>query len=50
MGKKKECKYKELPVLQDFYDVHDPRGCSTSEYNLYERALSEYRKCQKKRK
>lgn len=32
------------PELEDFYDVHDPRGCSTGEYNDYLKALEEYEK------
>lgn len=30
------------PQLEDFYDEQDPRGCSTSEYNNYLKALEEY--------
>jgi hypothetical protein len=32
------------PQLEDFYDISDPRGCSTSEYNDYLKALEEYNK------
>ena len=32
------------PKLTDFYDVHDPRGCSTSEYGKYMNAVDEYNK------
>lgn len=31
------------PQLEDFYDEQDPRGCSTSEYNEYLKALKEYK-------
>ena len=30
------------PELEDFYDNFDPRGCSTTEYNKYLKALKEY--------
>ena len=30
------------PELEDFYDNSDPRGCSTTEYNEYLKALKEY--------
>lgn len=30
------------PRLEDFYDESDPRGCSSSEYNDYEKALKAY--------
>lgn len=30
------------PKLEDFYDVDDPRGCSSSEYNQYLLALEEF--------
>lgn len=30
------------PVLEDFYDPSDPRGCSTSEYEQYTQAVDEY--------
>lgn len=32
------------PKLEDFYDESDPRGCSTSEYSEYIRALSAWEK------
>lgn len=34
----KSCK----PKLSDFYDELDPRGCSTSEYDKYLKALKEW--------
>lgn len=34
--------YKRKPELEDFYDVNDPRGCSTFEYNEYLKALKDY--------
>lgn len=30
------------PKLTDFYDVSDPRGCSTSEYNSFVEAVKKY--------
>lgn len=30
------------PKLEDFYDEQDPRGCSSSEYSEYLKALKEY--------
>jgi len=30
---------KDKPKLEEFYDTSDPRGCSTSEYNMYQTAL-----------
>ena len=30
------------PKLEDFYDKQDPRGCSSSEYNEYLKALGDY--------
>jgi len=30
------------PKLEDYYDVHDPRGCSTSEIKMYHKAVEEY--------
>lgn len=30
------------PKLEDFYDVNDPRGCSSSEYDNYIKALQLY--------
>lgn len=35
------------PKLEDFYDEQDPRGCSSSEYNEYLKALGEYNKLRK---
>ena len=32
---------------EDFYDEQDPRGCSSSEYNEYLKALGEYNKLRK---
>jgi len=32
------------PKLEDFYDEYDPRGCSTSEYRNYTKALDDYEK------
>lgn len=32
----------KLPKLSDYYDETDPRGCSSSEYAEYERALKKY--------
>ena len=36
------------PQLEDFYDPTDPRGCSSSEFNDYMRALEMWEKEQKK--
>jgi hypothetical protein len=36
------------PRLEDFYDDNDPRGCSTSELNAYEKALERWEKSQHK--
>ena len=33
---------KDKPKIEDFYDVNDPRGCSSSELNKYEIALKEW--------
>lgn len=33
---------KEKPKLEDFYDVSDPRGCSTSKYEEYLKALKKW--------
>lgn len=33
----------DKPKLEDFYDSSDPRGCSTSEYNEYLKALEKYK-------
>lgn len=30
------------PQLEDFYDDMDPRGCSTSEFDAYEKALKNW--------
>lgn len=30
------------PKLEDYYDVHDPRGCSTSEIRMYDKAVEDY--------
>lgn len=30
------------PELTDFYDESDPRGCSSSEYSLYIKALDDW--------
>lgn len=38
------------PKLKDFYDELDPRGCSTSEYNEYLKALDVYNKKKNKTK
>jgi hypothetical protein len=38
------------PKLEDFYDLSDPRGCSTSEYNLWMNALDEWEKIKKGKK
>ena len=35
------------PKLEDFYDEQDPRGCSSSEYNEYLKALGDYNKLRK---
>lgn len=32
------------PKLEDFYDQSDPRSCSTSEYNEYIKALTQWEK------
>jgi hypothetical protein len=32
------------PKLEDFYDTSDPRGCSSSEYDDYQKALDDYLK------
>jgi len=32
------------PKLEDFYDTSDPRGCSSSEYDDYQKALNSYLK------
>lgn len=32
------------PVLNDFYDESDPRGCSASEYNDYLSAVADWEK------
>lgn len=49
MKKKKENKnsfekktFFREPQLDDFYDSADPRGCSTTEYNMYLKALNKY--------
>lgn len=34
--------YIEKPKMEDFYDTSDPRGCSSSEYEDYQKALEEY--------
>lgn len=31
------------PKLEDFYDISDPRGCSTTEYNIYEKELNRWK-------
>ena len=36
------------PKLEDFYDCHDPRGCSTSEYNEYLKAVAKFKENQTK--
>lgn len=30
------------PKLEDFYDTSDPRGCSSSEYEDYQKALEQW--------
>lgn len=37
---------KTKPRIEDFYDTLDPRGISTSEYNEFMKALSEWEKNQ----
>lgn len=37
-------KFNPEPNLEDFYDGSDPRGCSTSEYNEYEKALGKWKR------
>ena len=32
----------EKPRLEDFYDETDPRGCSSSEYTDFEKAVKIY--------
>ena len=32
------------PKIEDFYDVNDPRGCSSSEFYYYEKALNEWKR------
>lgn len=32
----------DKPNIEDFYDVSDPRGCSSSEYYEYEQALAKW--------
>ena len=34
----------ERPLLSDFYDSTDPRGCSSSEYREYQKELDKYNK------
>lgn len=36
------------PKLEDFYDCHDPRGFSTSEYNEYLKAVAKFKENQTK--
>lgn len=38
----KKFKTMKRPELEDFYDELDPRGCSSSEYNEYEKALKKW--------
>ena len=36
-------KDKHMPKLEDYYDIFDPRGCSTSEYSEYQVALKRWK-------
>jgi len=40
----KNIKKMSKPKLEDYYDIQDPRGCSTTEYNEYLKALDKYNK------
>lgn len=35
------------PILEDYYDVFNPEGCSEFEYNNYQRALIRWQRNQK---